>query len=304
MTKTPSDIPPDSAPAMATPLPPPPSQPGETQGIKTRAKTYPPPTIVALFPAPHGVDSAPCGINNAPIDSDGSATLLFPGTSAADQFLTPRWTAALRTAVLREIATPGVITKNSYEPLTATNASDDDEPPPTTMVAAPAPAPAFQVKGQSLVEILTKVNRRNFEHEQYLNSAFGDFVYGSTDKRITFEKEMLGKRIMFEDKMRGKSITFKEERQGKMAVVENIIHDQAEKLTGVSTKVTTRLDTAADNAARLSTLLEFNTTLLHRMQDNEEERTAQMVKHWERMDTLDALIIKASTSVTEAIQQT
>ncbi len=90
MTKTPSDIPPDSAPVMATPRPPPPPQPGETKGIKTRAKTYPPPRIVALSPAPHGVDGAPSGVNNAPIDSDGSATLLSPGTSAADQFLTPR----------------------------------------------------------------------------------------------------------------------------------------------------------------------------------------------------------------------
>jgi uncharacterized protein YoxC len=36
------------------------------------------------------------------------------------------------------------------------------------------------------------------------------------------------------------------------------------------------------------------------MRDNEEERTAVMVKHRERMDTLDALI----TKVTEAFHQT
>ncbi len=118
--------------------PPSPSpQPGETQGIKTHAKTYPPPTIVALSPAPHGVDGAPSGVNDAPIDSDGSATLLSPGTSAVDQFLTPPWTTALRTAVPREIVTPGVITKNSYEPLAATIASDDDEPPAERLFAPP-----------------------------------------------------------------------------------------------------------------------------------------------------------------------
>ncbi len=62
-----------------------------------------------------------------------------------------------------------------------------------------------------------------------------------------------------------------------MVVVENIIWDQAEKLMGVSTKVTTRLDTVAEDMAQLSTLLES-------MWDNKEERTAVMVKYRERMD--------------------
>jgi hypothetical protein len=88
-------------------------------------------------------------------------------------------------------------------------------PPPATTVAAPASTPAFQVKASSLEEILAKVHQRNFNHEQYLNSAFGDFFYGLTNECIKFEKEMLQKRNMFEDKMGGKASRSKRRCRGK-----------------------------------------------------------------------------------------
>jgi hypothetical protein len=89
MTNTPPDIPSDSAPAMATPRPPPPPQPGEKHGMTTRLRATLVPAIVARPPAPHGVVGAPFGVDNAPIASDGSVTLLSPGTNADDGFLTP-----------------------------------------------------------------------------------------------------------------------------------------------------------------------------------------------------------------------
>jgi hypothetical protein len=154
MTKTPSDIPPNSAPAMATPRPPPPPQPGEKHGMTTCSRANPVPAIIARPPAPHGVNGAPFGVDDAPINSVGSVTLLSPGTIAGDGFLTPRGKSTpFHAAVPWEIITPRVTTRSAFRGLAGSNASDNNEPPPDPVVAAPAPAPsAFQMEGKSIAD--------------------------------------------------------------------------------------------------------------------------------------------------------
>jgi hypothetical protein len=120
---------------MATPRPPPPPQPGEKHGMTTRSRATPVPAIVARPPTPHGVDGVTFGVDDAPIDSNGSVTLLSPGTHADDGFLTPRG------------KTTRVTTGNTFKGLAGSNTSNDNEPPPDPVVAAPAPAPSAFVLG-------------------------------------------------------------------------------------------------------------------------------------------------------------
>ncbi len=131
MTKTPSDTPPDSVLLMATPRPPPPPQPGETHGMMRCSMGPPVPAIAATFPAAQRVNRAPFDVDNAPINSDGSTTLLSPGTTADDGFITPRGkTTPIHAAVPQDIATPQVTIRNAFKRLAGSAASNDDKPPP------------------------------------------------------------------------------------------------------------------------------------------------------------------------------
>jgi hypothetical protein len=120
MAKTPSDTPSNPPPAMTTPRPPPPPQPGEKEGMITREmrKATPVPAINVRPPAPASVDGAPPRVGDAPVDSNGSATLLSPGTHADDGFAAPCGkTAPFHAAVPMKFIPPRVITGNSFSVL-------------------------------------------------------------------------------------------------------------------------------------------------------------------------------------------
>jgi hypothetical protein len=102
-----------------------------TQGM---LKATPVPAITKRPPARQSVD-------NAPIDSDGSATLLSPGTNADDGFLTPRGkTTPFHAAVPQAIIQPPVTTGNTFGDFASTN--NDKDTPPDNKNPPPVPPPA------------------------------------------------------------------------------------------------------------------------------------------------------------------
>jgi hypothetical protein len=278
MTKTPSDIPPDSAPVMATPHPPPPPQPGEKQGVTTcgMLKATPVPATKARPPAPHGVDGAPFDVNDAPIVSDSSATLFSPGTNADDGLITPCGkTTPFHAVVPQEIIQPRVTTGNPFGAFS----SNEDEPPPvptpptapTATMLVPTYRDVHRAVEQNLDLLISNIHQRERAHQQRLCQNFCAMMANAQKERREFESQQS---------------SFVTGIYTKLRVIEEMVDATVVTFGGNFALVNKALTKVEETTKQMTGHLEENRSQLH-----------QLCKNCNHLDDIDAILTRVTDRV-------
>jgi hypothetical protein len=284
----------------------------------------PVPAIAMMSPAAQRVDGAPFGVKNAPINSDGSTTLLSPGTTADDGFITPCGkTTPIHAAVPRDIIMPWVTTRNTFEQLAGSAASNDDEPPPEPVVAAPATNPlAFQLGGTSIAEFgsedvevspsaapsATTPMRPYWDAQRAAEESFDSIIEEICQSEVDHQCQLHQSFRMYTSNetkqhrdVETQQSSYLNSIDAKLRAVEQMLNRTVVSFATNFMTLDATLNKVEADTTRMSGLLEASRTQLHQLHDNEAARVTAMQEHCNCMDNMDAMLIRVTKSITKTM---
>jgi hypothetical protein len=167
---------------------------------------------------------------------------------------------------------------------------EDVEIGPSTAPTATMPVPTYwdiqRVVTENLDSIIADIHQSESAHQQRLHQNFRSYMSDTKKENQDFESH----HSSFLDRINVKSQAVK----------------QAVKRTVVSfgtnfVVINATLSKVEENTTRMSGLLETSCTQLHQLHDNEAARVTAMQEHHDRLDNMDAMLIRVTESVTKTM---
>ncbi len=139
---------------------------------------------------------------------------------------------------------------------------------------------------ESFNSILNEICQSKTDHQQQLCQSFHIYTSDKTKQRWDFESQQS---------------SFLDGIKAKLRAVKQALNSTVISVTNNFTTIGATLTKVEGDTARMSVLLEENHSQLHQLRDNKAARVITMLEHRERLDNMDAILIRVSRSIMKTV---
>jgi hypothetical protein len=168
--------------------------------------------------------------------------------------------------------------------------SEDVEISPSTAPTSTMPVPNYQdvqrVVTENLDLLIANIHQSEGAHQQRLHQHLSSYMSNAKKERQDFESH---------------HSSFLDGIDAKLRAVEQAVKQMVVSFGTNFAVINATSSKVEENTTRMSGLLEASRTQLHQMRDNEAAHVTAMQEHRNRLDNMDAMLIRITKSITKTM---